>query len=70
MRWLVLAANLPPKPQLGDILIPALWLVAGLVLAAGILVAVRKWMRPAATPDEDLHPIRREDVARARIQDT
>jgi hypothetical protein len=56
MRWLVLAANLPPKPQWGDILIPALWLVAGLVLAAGVLVAVRKWTRPAAaSPDEDLH---------------
>jgi hypothetical protein len=62
MGWLVLAANVAPKTQLGDILIPALWLVAGLVLAAGILVAVRKWGRPTANPTEDVH----EQLARFR----
>lgn len=55
MWWLAQVANPAPKTQMGDFLIPALWLVGGLIVAAGILVAVRKWGRQAATPDEDVH---------------
>jgi len=62
MWWLAQAANPAPNAQPGDLLIPALWLVGGLVIAAGILVAVRKWGKQPTTPDDDIH----EQLARFR----